>query len=189
MKLEATDINFLWTNLMVEELLRSGIDMFCLSPGSRSAPLAVAIGQLGEEKVITHFDERGAAFHAIGYARATGKPAVVVCTSGTAAANYFPAIVEASNDNLPLIILTADRPPELRDTGANQTIDQTKLYGDYVRWQFDMPCPDEKISPEFVLTTIDQAVFRSCGNPSGPVHINCMFREPLAPTGTMIDFE
>ena len=101
--------------------------------------------------------------------------------SGTAVANYLPAVVEASFDLIPLIILSADRPPELRATGANQTIQQPNIFGDYVRWQFDLPCPNEKIFPEFVLTTVDQAIYRSRTNPAGPVHLNCPFREPLAP--------
>ncbi|TET96489.1 MAG: 2-succinyl-5-enolpyruvyl-6-hydroxy-3-cyclohexene-1-carboxylic-acid synthase, partial [Candidatus Zixiibacteriota bacterium] len=115
-------------------------------------------------------------------------PAVMICTSGTAAANFMPAVIEASMDMVPLIVLTADRPPELRHTGANQVIDQVKLYGDYVRWFYDLPCPDTNIEPQFVLTTIDQAVYRSVHAPAGPVHINCMFREPLAPIGQKKDF-
>ncbi|MEE8149596.1 MAG: 2-succinyl-5-enolpyruvyl-6-hydroxy-3-cyclohexene-1-carboxylic-acid synthase, partial [candidate division Zixibacteria bacterium] len=158
--------------------------------GSRSTPLVLGIAEQNNVKVETtvHFDERGAAFYALGCARATGCPAVVVCTSGTAAANFFPAIVEASADKIPLIILTADRPPELKETAANQTINQSGLYGKFVRWQFDMPCPDEKIAPEFVLTTVAQALNRALSSPPGPVHLNCMFREPLAPTANNKDF-
>jgi len=167
--------------MIIEELIRSGVDYFCISPGSRSAPLAAAVGQNQHARHIVCFDERGAAFHALGYGRATGKPAALICTSGTAAANYLPAVIEASVDRIPMILLTADRPPELRKTGANQTIDQINLYGKYLNWEFDLPCPDEKIPPQVVLTTIDQTVFRSRRMPGGPVHINCMFREPLAP--------
>ncbi|KAA3660003.1 MAG: 2-succinyl-5-enolpyruvyl-6-hydroxy-3-cyclohexene-1-carboxylic-acid synthase, partial [Calditrichaeota bacterium] len=116
------------------------------------------------------------------YARATAKPAVLICTSGTAVANYLPAVVEASVDHVPVILLTADRPPELRNAGANQTIHQSFIYGNYVRYQCDLPCPTKEISPEFVLTTIDQAIFQAQRSPAGPVHINCMFREPLAPS-------
>ncbi|MCH8072670.1 MAG: 2-succinyl-5-enolpyruvyl-6-hydroxy-3-cyclohexene-1-carboxylate synthase, partial [Proteobacteria bacterium] len=121
------------------------VNCFVISSGSRSAPLTSAIARTVGTRAIVHFDERGAAFYAVGYARATGLPAVLVCTSGTAAANYLPAVVEASEDRLPLIVLTADRPPELRDTGANQTIDQVGLYGKYVRWEVDLPCPDVRI--------------------------------------------
>lgn len=130
---------------------------------------------------VVHFDERGAAFHALGWASATGKPAVLICTSGSAAANYWPAAVEASMSCVPLILLTADRPPELLDCGANQAIDQTRLYGEYVRWSFTLPCPDPLISPHMVLTAVDQALYRAQRPPAGPVHLNCMFREPLAP--------
>lgn len=180
------NLNGLWGRLIIEELIRNSVGYFCLSPGSRSTPLVVAVAaakkaEADKIKVVMHYDERGAAFNALGYARASGRPAAVICTSGTAAANYLPAVIEASIDNIPLIVLTADRPPELRDTGANQTIDQVKIYGDYVRWQFDLPCPDPKIDPAMVLTTIDQAIYRSRRSPAGPVHLNCMFREPLAP--------
>ncbi len=184
-----SSLNALWADLIIEELVRQQVDYFCLSPGSRSTPLTAAVATNPSAKSIMHFDERGAAFHALGYARATGKPAVLVCTSGTAAANYLPAVIEASVDNVPMILLTADRPPELREAGANQTIDQVGLYGDYPRWFVDLPCPTEDVCPEYVLTTIDQAVYRSRRVPAGPVHINCMFREPLAPVGSEQDFE
>ncbi|RKX27345.1 MAG: 2-succinyl-5-enolpyruvyl-6-hydroxy-3-cyclohexene-1-carboxylic-acid synthase [Candidatus Zixiibacteriota bacterium] len=179
--MDTAGINTLWGNLIIEELIRNGVSYFVISPGSRSTPLTVAAAKNDRAHTLVHFDERGAAFHALGYARATGRPAALICTSGTAAANYLPAIVEASQDSLPLIVLTADRPPELQDTGANQTIKQTGLYGVFVRGQFDLPCPDEKIDPRALLTTIDQAVYHSLRSPSGPVHLNCMFREPLGP--------
>jgi len=178
------NLNYLWANLMVEELLRNGVDTFCISPGSRSTPLTLAVARNPKAKSFVHFDERGSAFRALGFASATGRPCAVITTSGTAAANLFPAIIEASKKKLPLIILTADRPPELRFTGAHQTIDQVKMYGNYVRWHCDLPCPTTDIPAEFVLTTIDQAVSRATGNPGGPVHINCMYREPLAPIKT-----
>jgi 2-succinyl-5-enolpyruvyl-6-hydroxy-3-cyclohexene-1-carboxylate synthase len=128
-----------------------------------------------------HYDERGLAFHALGYARATGNPAVVITTSGTAVANLLPAVIEASMERIPMLLLTADRPPELRDCSANQTIDQIKVFGTYARWFTDLSCPQTCIPPHMVLSTIDQAVYR-CRRPEpGPVHINCMFREPLAP--------
>lgn len=181
-----SNINNLWCTLIVEELVRNGLNYFCISPGSRSTPLTAAAARNSKVEMKIIYDERSSAFHAIGYARATGKPAVVISTSGTAAANFYPAVIEASTDNLPLIILSADRPPELRSAGANQTIDQVKLYGDYVRWQFDFPCPTENVPPETVLTTIDQVVHRAMRNPAGPVHLNCMFREPLAPDRGLI---
>jgi 2-succinyl-5-enolpyruvyl-6-hydroxy-3-cyclohexene-1-carboxylate synthase len=176
------NINHLWTSLITEELRRLGADYFCISPGSRSTPLTVAAAQNPRVSTYLCYDERGAAFHALGYARATGKPAVLVCTSGTAAANYLPAVIEAAMDSIPLIVLTSDRPPELRETMTNQTIRQPALYGDYVRWHFDLPCPDVNVSLNALLTTIDQLYFRAISAHPGPVHMNCMFREPLAPT-------
>ncbi len=176
----AHNLNFLWGQLLIEELLRNGVEYFCLSPGSRSSPLAVAIGTHPQARAFVHFDERGSAFHALGFVSATRKPAVVLCTSGTAVANLFPAVIEASKKKLPLIVLTADRPPELRQTGANQTIDQPGIFGPYARWQSDLPCPAKEIHPEFILTSVDQAVYRARRSPGGPVHLNCMFREPLS---------
>lgn len=185
---QSSSLNALWAELIVEELLRNNIYQFVLSSGSRCAPLTSAIASNDKSKKVTHFDERGAAFFALGYAKATDNPAVLVCTSGTAAANFYPAVVEAAMDMAPLLLLTADRPPELRDTGANQTIDQANLYGKYVRSHFALPCPDEQVPPEFILTTIDQAIYRATSSPKGPVHINCMFREPLAPSVRKQDF-
>jgi 2-succinyl-5-enolpyruvyl-6-hydroxy-3-cyclohexene-1-carboxylate synthase len=188
MNLNAPNLNQLWANLLVDELLRNGIDHFCLAPGSRCAPLTSAIASSARAKSILHFDERGAAFHALGYGRAAGRPAVVVTTSGTAVANVWPAVVEASEDQIPMIVLTADRPPELQDAGANQTIDQIKIFGQYVRWQNNFPCPTTEIRPETLLTAVDQAIHRSHCSPQGPVHMNCMFREPLAPEGSGDDY-
>jgi 2-succinyl-5-enolpyruvyl-6-hydroxy-3-cyclohexene-1-carboxylate synthase len=172
-------MNQLWGYLIVEELVRNGVDYFVISPGSRSTPLTATVAQHSQAKKIVCLDERGAAFHALGYARATGNPAVLICTSGSAAANYLPAVIEASIDCIPLIILSGDRPPELRQTGANQTIDRVNLYGSYPKWQFDLPCPTAEISPTMVLTTIDLAVSKSRQAPCGVVDLNCMFREPF----------
>ena len=189
MRSSFSHLNDLWGGLVIEELIRTGVTCFVISPGSRSTPLVYAVSQNKLAKPIVHFDERGAAFYALGHAKATGLPVALICTSGTAAANYFPAVIEASTDHVQLIILAADRPSELRATGANQTIDQVKLYGDYVRYQMDIPCPDEKIPAEFILTTIDQAVYRARRSPAGPVHLNFMFREPLAPTNKRETFK
>ena len=130
---------------------------------------------------IIAYDERGAAFLALGHARFTGRPAVLICTSGSAAANYLPAVVEASQDDQPMIILSADRPPELRDIGANQTIVQVGLYGGYVRWQHELPCPDADVDPSVPLTAAGRAAAIAMGERPGPVHLNLPFREPLAP--------
>lgn len=178
---DAPNRNHLWGNLIIEECVRCGVGLFCIAPGSRSTPLTTAVARHPHARHLVHFDERGTAFAALGYARATGRPAAWITTSGTALANGMPAVIEASVDQVPLLLLTADRPPELRQTGANQTIDQVKLYGDAVRWFFDMPVPDAAVDPAMVLTTIDQAIYRTLRSPKGPVHLNCMFREPLAP--------
>jgi 2-succinyl-5-enolpyruvyl-6-hydroxy-3-cyclohexene-1-carboxylate synthase len=178
---ETPRANRLWANLIVEELIRCGIDFFCVAPGSRSTPLVAALASNEKARSLVHFDERGTAFAALGYARATGRPAAWITTSGTAVANGLPAVVEASTDGVPMILLTADRPPELRQTGANQTIDQPDIFGDYVRWRFDLPAPDLAIDPAMVLTTIDQAAYRAGRSPQGPVHLNLMFREPFLP--------
>ncbi len=175
------NINIFWASLIVEELFRQGVTVFCISPGSRSTPLTVAAAAHDHTETQIALDERGAAFYALGYARASNQPAVLICTSGTAAVNYFPAVVEAFHSRIPLIIFSADRPPELRDTGANQTINQVGIFGNYVNWTIDLPVPDTAIKPEFVLSSVDQAVYRSLRPPAGPVHINCMFREPLEP--------
>ncbi len=177
----AATLNHLWAGLLVEELVRNGVDTFCISPGSRSTPLTLAAARHAGARCVVHFDERGAGYFALGYARAAEKPAALVCTSGTAAANYYPAIVEAARSRIPLIVLTADRPPELLDTGANQTILQAGMFGPYTRWRFDLPCPARDIPQAFVLTTADQAVYRATGPDAGPVHLNCPYREPLVP--------
>jgi 2-succinyl-5-enolpyruvyl-6-hydroxy-3-cyclohexene-1-carboxylate synthase len=171
--------NRLWAYLIVEELLRCGVGFFCVAPGSRSTPLVAALAANEKARSLIHFDERGTAFAALGYARATGCPAAWITTSGTAVANGLPAVVEAATDGVPMVLLTADRPPELRQTGANQTIDQPDIFGDYVRWRFDLPAPDPGIDSAMVLTTVDQAAYRAGRTPQGPVHLNLMFREPF----------
>ena len=108
-------------------------------------------------------------------------PAAVITSSGTAVANLLPAVVEASQSNIPLLLITADRPSEMRDSGANQTIDQVKIFGGYTRWAVDVPPPDPAVPVRALLTTTDAAVRFATGTPAGPVHINCQFREPLAP--------
>ena len=182
------NINHCWGTLIIEELSRLGADQFCVAPGSRSSPLVIALAQHKKVKSFVHFDERGLAFHAMGYSAAAKRPAVLVCTSGTAAANFYPAVIEASKKKLPLIVVTADRPPELRQAGAVQTIDQVGLFGKYVQWAVDMPCPDIKIDPQYILTTIDQAWYQAVRN-HGVVHINCMFRQPLTLVQTADDIK
>lgn len=182
MNTQAPNLNALWCALLMEELSRLGVTYVGVAPGSRSTPLALAAAAHPKLKVVVHLDERALAFHALGWGRATGRPAAVITTSGTAVANLAPAVAEASLDYVPLLLLTADRPPELRDTAANQTMDQTRIFGAYVRWHFDLPCPEVTLPARMLLTTVDQAVARTQGAHPGPVHVNCMFREPLAPT-------
>ena len=174
-------LNALWAGLLVEELVRQGVGLFCLAPGSRSTPLTLAVAAHPTARHLMHFDERGTAFAALGYARATGKPAVWITTSGTAVANGLPAAVEADEDGVPLVLLTADRPPELRDTAANQTIRQPELFAPFARYRNDLAVPTAAIDPAYVLTTAAQAVARALGPDAGPVHLNAPFREPLAP--------
>lgn len=186
--MKACNLNHLWGKLIVAEFVRNGINEFCISPGSRSTPLAIAVAERGDIHSTVHVDERGSAFLALGFAKATGRPAVLICTSGTALANFYPAVIEASQSATPLIILSADRPSELRECGAAQTINQVNILGSYLRWSYDLHPPDEQIKPEFVLSTIDHAIHRALNAPAGPVQVNCQFREPLAPLGPFQDF-
>ena len=185
---EAPNINHLWASLIVEELVRCGIRHFFIAPGSRSTPLVTSIARHSLTHPIIHYDERGTAYAALGCARATHNPVVWVTTSGTALANGLPAVIEAHQSNIPLILLTADRPPELRQSGANQTMNQLSVFTPYVNWMVDGAPPTIEIAPSYVLTTIDHAVHRASSGSKGPVHINWMFREPLAPEPTNTDF-
>ncbi len=181
------NLQALWGALIVEELVRQGVGLFVVAPGSRSTPLVVAAARHPDVAPQIWVDERGAAFFALGFARGSGRAAAVITTSGTAVANLLPAVVEASLDHVPLILLTADRPPELWDVGANQAIDQPGIFEPYVRWSFDLPCPDERIPARTLLATVDQAVQRATTGDPGPVHLNCPFREPLAPSEAPFD--
>ena len=180
----APNVNHLWAALLVEELVRQGTTFFVVCPGSRSTPLAVAVADNPKAEALVHWDERAAGFVALGWGRATGRPAAVVTTSGTAVANLLPAAVEARQSGVPLLLLTADRPPELRDTGANQAIRQPGLFSTVARWEYDLGTPSPDVDPATVLTTAAEAAARTCDG--GPVHLNLPFREPLAavPDGT-----
>lgn len=182
---KAANRNTFWAYTLVDELQRAGLRHVVIAPGSRSTPLALAFANQPGLAVHVHPDERGAAFFALGLGLASGSPAALLCTSGTAAANFYPAVVEAHQSNVPLLVLTADRPPELRDSGSNQTIDQVKLFGGFVRWSVEVPVP-EKDSAEAVLRALRslaaRAIAVATGLPSGPVHLNLPFRKPLEPT-------
>ena len=175
------NINTFWSSILIEELIRCGVGQFFISPGSRSTPLTVSVAKNAKAKSKIVFDERSAAFQALGYSKASGVPAVLICTSGSASANYFPAVIEAERSNIPLIIISADRPPELQDTGSNQTFNQQGLFGDHVVKFMNLVTPDPNIDPGTILSKIDDLFFKAIDR-RGPVHLNCMFREPLAPT-------
>lgn len=166
---------------IVDELVRGGVADVCLAPGSRSAPLALALA--ADERIRLHvvIDERSAGFLALGTARGARRPAAVACTSGTAAVNLYPAIMEAHHDRVPLLVLTADRPEELRHTGANQTIDQLRLYGDSVRWFCELGAPHDPAQQRYWRSSVSRALAEATGSPSGPVHVNLAFRDPLVP--------
>jgi 2-succinyl-5-enolpyruvyl-6-hydroxy-3-cyclohexene-1-carboxylate synthase len=168
-----------WAETIIDQLIQQGVTYFCISPGSRSTPLAIAVSENPRATAFVHFDERGMAFHALGYAKATKKPAALIVTSGTAVGNLYPAVMEAHHSLTPLLILSADRPPELRNNGANQSCDQVKFFGDYVNYQVDLPCPDPALPDRYLSSIISHAVFKASHPPQGPVQINCMFREPF----------
>lgn len=166
----------------VSELINNGVEDVVVSPGSRSTPMAMVMAEHPDLRLHIHVDERSAAFFALGIAKGTERPVAILCTSGTAAANYYPAIVEANISRVPLIVLTADRPHELRDVGAPQAIDQIHLYGKHVKWFVEMAPPESTIEMiRYARTVSARAVTTSLQSPSGPVHLNFPFREPLIP--------
>jgi 2-succinyl-5-enolpyruvyl-6-hydroxy-3-cyclohexene-1-carboxylate synthase len=179
---EAGAANLEFARVLVQELHAAGVTTAIVCPGSRSAPLALAVaGQAGLAHSV-HLDERNAAFHALGYAKASGRPVALVCTSGTAGANFLPAVAEASHSRVPLIVLTADRPPELRAWGAAQTMEQRSLYAGFTRWSEEAPCPSEGGPGEsYARALARRAVGAATGPAPGPVHLNLPFREPLVP--------
>ena len=177
-----TDLAYRATGRFWAELAACGVTDVVVSPGSRSTPLAVAARNQEGLRVTVQLDERVGGFCALGMAKASGRPVALVCTSGTAAANYFPAVVEAHHSGVPLVVCTADRPQELRDAGAGQTIDQVKLYGDHVRWYAETPC-DFDDPDYFARLAVRAATAAGAGPNPGPVHLNWPFRKPLEPQG------
>ncbi len=178
----APNRNTLWGEILIDELVAAGVTGVCVAPGSRSTPLTVAVANHPDLEVFSHLDERSAAFFALGRGRRTGEPTALVCTSGTAGANFHPAVIEADRGRVPLVVLTADRPPELQDSGANQTIDQADLYGDAVRWQRTLPEPAADARKlRSLRVTAGRAVHEATSVPAGPVHLNVPLRKPLEP--------
>jgi 2-succinyl-5-enolpyruvyl-6-hydroxy-3-cyclohexene-1-carboxylate synthase len=175
--------------LFVDALIASGLTAVVISPGSRSTPLTLAFAAQDKIKIYRQLDERSAGFFALGLAVAADKPVALVCTSGTAVANYYPAIIEANMSQVPLLILTGDRPHELRHSGANQTIDQVNIFGNQVLWAVDMPIPQadapDVVLPSVALRNVTGTAVRAYttanGLRKGPVHVNFPFRKPLEP--------
>jgi 2-succinyl-5-enolpyruvyl-6-hydroxy-3-cyclohexene-1-carboxylate synthase len=183
------NVNQLWAYILTETLKRLGLTCAIICPGSRSTPLAVAFAQqVPEIEAISILDERSAAFFALGQAQATGRAVVLVCTSGTAGANFYSAVIEASYSRVPLLILTTDRPPELRDCHSGQTVDQLRLYGNYPNWQTELALPSPDMGMlAYLRQTVIHSWERTQTPTKGPVHLNIPFRDPLAPLPDGID--
>lgn len=180
-------VQTIWCELLAGTLADAGVGTVVISPGSRSTPLVAALASTPGLDLVTIIDERAAAFFALGAARATGLPAVLVCTSGTAAAHYLPAIIEASLANIPLVAITADRPPELQHCGASQTIDQVKMYGSAVRGAFDVGASTTAVRA--LRRTVLQALTLARGPHAGPVHLEVPLKKPLEPAAPSTEAE
>ena len=179
------DIALSCVTALIDELVRGGVAHMCMTPGSRSTPIALAAARHPGITLHVHIDERSSAFFGLGIACASGQPVAMFCTSGTAAVNHFPAVVEAFMARVPIIVMTADRPPELHGVGANQTIDQQNLFGGFVKWFCDTGVPMDGEREHHRWSSIGhQAVGQAVRfGPPGPVHLNLPFREPLLPSG------
>ncbi|MBD3880474.1 2-succinyl-5-enolpyruvyl-6-hydroxy-3-cyclohexene-1-carboxylic-acid synthase [Phormidium tenue FACHB-886] len=182
MPIDFRNTNTIWASVLAETLHRLGLMTAIVCPGSRSTPLAVAFAQHPQIEAIPMLDERSASFFALGIARCSHRPVVLVCTSGTAGANFYPAVVEARESRVPLLVLTGDRPPELRDCNAGQTVDQQKLFGTYPNWYSELAVPSLELALlAYLRQTIVQAWERALYPVAGAVHLNLPFRDPLAP--------
>jgi 2-succinyl-5-enolpyruvyl-6-hydroxy-3-cyclohexene-1-carboxylate synthase len=175
----ATD-TYLLLRALCDELARCGLQHACTSPGSRSTPIVLSLVRERRIRCWSHLDERSGAFFALGAAKASGRPVAITCTSGTAAANFAPAVIEAFQARVPLLVLTADRPPELRDVGAGQAIDQLKLYGDAVKWFFEVGVHEATADNlRWIRQLACRAYITARSGRPGPVHLNFPLREPL----------
>ncbi|MEG4200869.1 2-succinyl-5-enolpyruvyl-6-hydroxy-3-cyclohexene-1-carboxylic-acid synthase [Microcoleus sp. Pol12A5] len=182
MPIDFRNTNTVWASVLAETLQRLGLTTAVICPGSRSAPLTIAFAQNKKIETIPILDERSASFFALGTAKKSYLPTALICTSGTAAANFYPAIIEARESRIPLLIFTADRPPELRECHAGQAIDQVKIYGNYPNWQAELAMPSASRGMlDYLRQTIVYAWERSIFPTPGPVHLNIPFRDPLVP--------
>ena len=174
--------NTLWGSVIAGTLVRLGLRQAVIAPGSRSTPLTIAFARQPGIEAVPVLDERSAAFFGLGLARQHRRPVALVCTSGTAAANFLPAVIEAQESGVPLLVITADRPPELRACASGQTIDQQKLYGDHVNGYHELAVPEPAVARlQYLRQTIIHAYERTLAPAAGPVHLNAPFRDPLAP--------
>lgn len=178
-----SNANSVWCGVLAETLARSGVRHAVISPGSRSTPLTFALVRQPLIEAVAVLDERSAAFFALGIAKREGRATVLVCTSGTAGANYFPAVVEAQESGVPLLVITADRPPEMRACASGQTIDQQQLFGGHVNFFHELAVPEvSEARLRYLRQTLAYAVERTMSAGGGPVHLNAPFRDPLAPS-------
>ncbi|MEN8444877.1 MAG: 2-succinyl-5-enolpyruvyl-6-hydroxy-3-cyclohexene-1-carboxylic-acid synthase, partial [Cyanobacteria bacterium J06555_13] len=176
MPLDFRNTNSLWVSVAVETLARLGLQTAVLCPGSRSTPLTFAFAAHPDIESLPILDERSAAFFALGCAKRQHRPVAIVCTSGTAGANFYPAVIEAYESGVPLLIFTADRPPELRDCASGQTIDQQKLYGSFTRHYSEMAVPTAEVHMlAYVRQTLVHGWRCAIAPSAGPVHYNCPF--------------
>ncbi len=197
--LDFRNLNALWGSVVAETLVRSGVRSVVVSPGSRSTPLAFAFARHPGLEAIPVLDERSAAFYALGMAKRDVRPVALLCTSGTAGAHYYPAVIEAHESGVPLLVITADRPPEMRACASGQTIDQHRLYGSYVNFHHELALPEASVPLlSYLRQTLAHAVERTLAPFAGPVHLNAPFRDPLPPLddrgvtdafGTLVDWD